>query len=158
MNRRGFMRALSVVGVTSAVVPWKAIEAFDVQEMVRIGDDKVLEFDRAYGDYARRPLDEETAKRVLGEIEESLTPFVSFASIDYQGSQRGWQIVAIRWYRTQDGHEKELGVGPILRARDLRRATEAQLHSIRDVILDALARGERSRGYTWNQSTLVGWA
>lgn len=158
MNRRGFIQSLGVVGAGAIVMPWRALRAEELREGLSIANLQHLELETPYQDKARRTMDEATVRGVLDGIETGLSPFVSYVATEDSPAYRGWVIVATRWYRTSDGQERELGLQAILTDREMRRVTDAHLKSVKNAILDGFARTEREKGWTWNQSTLVGWA
>ena len=93
---------------------------------------------------------------VLETVCNSLKPYFSYVGHQKDLSTRGYDIVVTREYENEQREFKELGIAVTIKERDLRLAGD-KLAAIPGMVFDAFAKAERSRGWTWNQATLVGY-
>ena len=160
-TRRTFLKVLGIGAPALALNPWVGHpEVRELASGVSMHPyEGVMTLDPAWLAALREPRLSATRQpglEILKTVLESIRPYFSYLEHDADFSYRGYRVAAVREYRNEKGAFHELGVMTIIKERDLQLAGE-RTSAIGGMLLDEFAKAERSRGWTWNQATLVGY-
>jgi hypothetical protein len=161
-TRRTFIKVLGLGAPAMMVNPWiNQPDVVALQPMVGIfGDyDRSMRLDPAWEQAQRNAHvspDYERDQQILNTALESIRPYFTYLEFESDPAYRAYRIVAAREYRNEKGEFNELGWGVLIKRKDLYLAGD-KVAAIPWIVLDAFARAERQRGWTWNQATLIGY-